>query len=90
MNCCPSLPQQALQASCMPSVEHLTRLTIVALPRLQDDTIERARAGLQRVSKRLGAAYRQAQSWHLLWLVLFALVVFSALYVLSKTRSLLH
>mmetsp|Transcript_11986 Transcript_11986/g.21260 ORF Transcript_11986/g.21260 Transcript_11986/m.21260 type:complete len:126 (+) Transcript_11986:331-708(+) len=53
-----------------------------------EDTMERAKMGLQRATKRLNVAYRQASSCHLLWLVLFAFALFFTVYLMAKFRGL--
>ncbi|GIL87321.1 hypothetical protein Vretimale_1728 [Volvox reticuliferus] len=49
-----------------------------------EDTMERAKLVMRRAMGRLNIAYRQAQSNHMLYLVLFALLMFTVLYVLGK------
>lgn len=46
--------------------------------------MEQARMALRRATKKLNVAYKQAQSNHLLFLVLFAIVVFFGVFVLKK------
>jgi hypothetical protein len=46
--------------------------------------MERARLALKRATQKLNVVYKQAGSWHMLMLVLFALGLFLGLYVLSK------
>lgn len=53
-----------------------------------EEALERAGAGLKRAMKRLNVAYRQAGSWHLLWLMLFAAVLFTVVYMLGKLYRL--
>jgi protein transporter SFT1 len=50
--------------------------------------MERARTSLKRTMGRLNIAYRQAQSNHMLLLVLFALGLFISIYVISKIYKL--
>ncbi|KXZ49734.1 hypothetical protein GPECTOR_20g591 [Gonium pectorale] len=49
-----------------------------------EDTMERAKLVMRRAMGRLNIAYRQAQSNHMLFLVLFAILLFTALYILGK------
>eukprot|EP00798_Chlamydomonas_sp_ICE-L_P022871 gene22871-30044_t len=49
-----------------------------------EDVMERAKMGLKRTMQRLNVAYTQAQSNHLLFLVLFAMVLLFGIYVLAK------
>lgn len=46
--------------------------------------MERAKLALRRATKRLNVAYKQAQSNHLLFLVLFCIFVFFGVYVLAR------
>ncbi len=48
--------------------------------------MERAKLVMRRAMGRLNIAYRQAQSNHILYLVLFAVVMFTILYILGKVR----
>ncbi|GLC44282.1 hypothetical protein PLESTB_000760700 [Pleodorina starrii] len=49
-----------------------------------EDTMERAKLVMRRAMGRLNIAYRQARSNHMLYLILFALLMFTVLYVLGK------
>lgn len=46
--------------------------------------MERAKALMKRTMGRLNVAYRQARSNHLLFVVLFGLAMFMALYIVAK------
>ena len=46
--------------------------------------MERAKLMMKRTMGRLNVAYRQARSNHLLFVVLFGLFMFMALYVIAK------
>ncbi len=48
--------------------------------------MERAKLTMRRAMGRLNVAYRRAQSNHMLFLLLFAIAMFTALYVLGKVR----
>lgn len=49
--------------------------------------MERAKLVMRRAMGRLNIAFRQAQSNHMLYLILFAFLMFTVLYVLGKVRS---
>jgi hypothetical protein len=49
--------------------------------------MERAKLVMRRAMGRLNIAYKQAQSNHMLFLVLFAILLFTGLYVLSKVSA---
>lgn len=49
-----------------------------------EGTMERAKLTMRRAMGRLNVAYRRAQSNHMLFLLLFAIAMFTALYVLGK------
>ncbi|PNW79193.1 hypothetical protein CHLRE_09g405600v5 [Chlamydomonas reinhardtii] len=49
-----------------------------------EDTMERAKLVMRRAMGRLNIAARQARSNHMLYLVLFAVAMFTVLYVLGK------
>lgn len=51
---------------------------------LQEDTMERARLVMRSAMSRMNVAYKQAQSNHFLFLILFAVFLFLGLYILSK------
>ena len=51
--------------------------------------MDQARASLKKTMKRLGRAYEQSRSNHLLYLVLFALALFFAVFFWNKVRRLL-
>ncbi|KAG2488779.1 hypothetical protein HYH03_012776 [Edaphochlamys debaryana] len=53
-----------------------------------EDTMERAKLVMRRAMGRLNIAYKQAQSNHMLFLILFALLMFTALYILGKVYRL--
>ncbi|GAX75721.1 hypothetical protein CEUSTIGMA_g3164.t1 [Chlamydomonas eustigma] len=53
-----------------------------------EESMERARMSLKRTMVRLNIAYKQAQSNHMLLLVLFAVVLFISIYVISKIYKL--
>lgn len=55
---------------------------------LQEDSLESARMVLKRTMGKLNVVYKQAQSNHLLLLVVFAVFLFLALYVLSKVYKI--
>ncbi len=46
--------------------------------------MERAKLALRRATTRLNVAYKQAKSNHLLYLVLFAVALFTCVYMLAK------
>lgn len=54
----------------------------------QAEAMERARAGLKHTMGRLNKVYRQAQSNHMLALVLFAVVLFVGIYIIAKIYRL--
>lgn len=54
----------------------------------QAEAMERARAGLKHTMGRLNKVYRQAQSNHMLALVLFAVVLFVGIYIVAKIYRL--
>jgi hypothetical protein len=64
------------------------RLTAQVMDSLET-AVEQARLSLRKTMKRLGRAYRQSKSNHMLYLVLFALAMFFAVYSWSKLSRLL-
>lgn len=54
------------------------------LAMLQGETLERSTAALKQGMRKLNKAYKQSKSNHLLYLVLFALAIFTALYLFAK------
>ena len=50
--------------------------------------MERASVTLKRTMGRLNVVYKQAQSNHLLFLVLFAIVLFIGIYIIAKVYRL--
>lgn len=59
------------------------RLTAQVMDSLET-AMEQARLSLRKTMKRLGRAYRQSRSNHMLYLVMFALAMFFAVYFWSK------
>ena len=51
---------------------------------MQGETLERSTAALKQGMRRLNKAYKESKSNHLLYLVLFALAIFVALYLFAK------
>lgn len=59
-----------------------------ALIESMEEAMERARLALRQTMQRLNVAYKQAQSNHLLFLVLFAVFLLFGIYVLAKFYKL--
>ena len=55
-----------------------------------EGAMEQARASLKKTMKRLGRAYTQSKSNHMLYLVLFALALFFALFFWAKLHRVLR
>jgi len=55
---------------------------------MQEEAMERASVTLKRTMGRLNVVYKQAQSNHLLFLVLFAIVLFIGIYIIAKVYRL--
>lgn len=51
--------------------------------------MEQARASLGQAMRKLRRAYRQSKSNHMLWVTLFALALFFAVYAWNRTYKLL-
>lgn len=51
--------------------------------------MDQARASLRKTMKRLGRAYEQSRSNHMLYLILFALALFFGVFFWNKLRRLL-
>lgn len=53
-----------------------------------DEALEKAKLALRRAMGRLNIAYKQAQSYHLLFLLLFIVVFVLGLYIVAKVYKL--
>lgn len=58
--------------------------------RLQEDLLDRTKVALSRTMRRMNVAYTQAQSWHILVLVVFSVVLLTSVYMISKIFRIGH
>lgn len=56
----------------------------VDISKAQEEAMEKARAGLRKTVRRLNRTYEQSKSNHILYLLLFAVGVFTVLYTWIK------
>ena len=90
---CPELPPLSASPPSIPfqvseAIQEENRLTGQVMDSLEG-AMDQARASLKKTMRRLGRAYEQSRSNHMLYLILFALALFFGLYFWNRLYRLL-